>query len=241
MHRAVRRRRTGFTLIELLVVIAIIAILAAILFPVFAQAREAARKTQCMSNMRQMGIGIMMYAQDFDEYYPIVKSIPLDPDGADLVPVVVTGAAVGSWPERLVSLPNIIEPYMKNRAIYLCPSAVAGCPGRTLTVPTQGGSRATWKLTYWCFGYNFPGNTPFSFPPGSVGYRNNCILDGRSIASLGEPGGAAFPPAEQPIIIDQRIELSSSPERARFAHRGGSAHVFADGHVKWRKRAEADE
>ena len=60
----------GFTLIELLVVIAIIAILAAILFPVFAQAREAARKTQCLSNTKQIGTAYMMYLQDFDETFP---------------------------------------------------------------------------------------------------------------------------------------------------------------------------
>src|SRR5437899_313405 len=60
-------RRQGFTLIELLVVIAIIAILAAILFPVFAQAREQARKTSCLSNMRQMGLALDMYAQSYDE------------------------------------------------------------------------------------------------------------------------------------------------------------------------------
>src|SRR5687768_4270631 len=65
-----QRRRPGFTLIELLVVIAIIAILAAILFPVFAQAREAARKTSCVSNLRQIGVGILMYSQDYDEEFP---------------------------------------------------------------------------------------------------------------------------------------------------------------------------
>src|SRR2546429_8509984 len=63
-------RKTGFTLIELLVVIAIIAILAAILFPVFAQAREAARKTSSLSNTKQLGLGVMMYVQDYDEMYP---------------------------------------------------------------------------------------------------------------------------------------------------------------------------
>src|SRR5438094_1349991 len=62
--------RKGFTLIELLVVIAIIAILAAILFPVFAQAREKARAVSCLSNMRQMGLGTAMYVQDYDETYP---------------------------------------------------------------------------------------------------------------------------------------------------------------------------
>src|SRR5687768_6991409 len=62
-------RRKGFTLIELLVVIAIIAILAAILFPVFAQARAQARKTQCLSNLKQIGLGSLMYAQDYDEKF----------------------------------------------------------------------------------------------------------------------------------------------------------------------------
>ena len=66
--------RRAFTLIELLVVIAIIAVLAAILFPVFAQAREKARQTACLSNMRQMTLGVMMYAQDYDETLPLAAT-----------------------------------------------------------------------------------------------------------------------------------------------------------------------
>src|SRR5207249_1896997 len=66
-----RNKRRGFTLIELLVVIAIIAILAAILFPVFAQARNQARRTTCLSNMKQWGTAAMMYVQDYDEVYPM--------------------------------------------------------------------------------------------------------------------------------------------------------------------------
>ena len=65
-----RSHRNAFTLIELLVVIAIIAILAAILFPVFAQAREKARSASCLSNEKQIGLGLMMYTQDYDETYP---------------------------------------------------------------------------------------------------------------------------------------------------------------------------
>ncbi len=70
MQRNSISRKNGFTLIELLVVIAIISILAAILFPVFARARENARRASCLSNLKQMGIGIMMYTQDYDEMYP---------------------------------------------------------------------------------------------------------------------------------------------------------------------------
>src|ERR687894_1171003 len=68
-----QRSRRGFTLIELLVVIAIIAILAAILFPVFAQARDRARMSACISNMRQIGTGLMMYVQDYDETFPYIR------------------------------------------------------------------------------------------------------------------------------------------------------------------------
>src|SRR5213082_1669007 len=70
LRSKLRRVRRGFTLIELLVVIAIIAILAAILFPVFAQAREKARQTSCLSNIKQLGLSAMMYVEDYDETYP---------------------------------------------------------------------------------------------------------------------------------------------------------------------------
>ncbi len=100
-------RRHGFTLIELLVVIAIIAILAAILFPVFARAREKARQTSCLSNLKQVALGHLMYAQDYDE--TIVPSL-LYYNSDDLNP-----------PESMWWYMKL-EPYLKNDQILLCPS-----------------------------------------------------------------------------------------------------------------------
>lgn len=99
LQRVSCKGRHGFTLIELLVVIAIIAILAAILFPVFARARENARRASCQSNQKQIGLGIMQYTQDYDEKYP-------------------RGAYANS-----IFWPVVIQPYLKSLQIYNCPSS----------------------------------------------------------------------------------------------------------------------
>jgi prepilin-type N-terminal cleavage/methylation domain-containing protein/prepilin-type processing-associated H-X9-DG protein len=99
--------KRAFTLIELLVVIAIIAILAAILFPVFAQARERARAISCVSNLKQIGLGLMMYVQDYDETFPV--AFPANP------PINGGGQAV-------TPLESLLEPYTKNTDMWKCPS-----------------------------------------------------------------------------------------------------------------------
>ena len=110
-----RPQKRGFTLIELLVVIAIIAILAAILFPVFARAREQARKTSCLSNLKQMSLGFLMYAQDYDETLPGIK---------------FGGNPGEGWPWTVFPgsydwtgvFTQGVQPYIKNKQILQCPS-----------------------------------------------------------------------------------------------------------------------
>ena len=110
-------RRSAFTLIELLVVIAIIAILAAILFPVFAQAREKARQTSCLSNIKQLGLGLFMYCQDYDETMPAAfAAVPAQNGG---------GANAIPYEEQL-------RPYIKNNQLSGCPSDSQPRPSRDI-------------------------------------------------------------------------------------------------------------
>jgi prepilin-type N-terminal cleavage/methylation domain-containing protein/prepilin-type processing-associated H-X9-DG protein len=121
-------KKRGFTLIELLVVIAIIAILAAILFPVFAQARDKARATTCLSSTKQIALSVHMYAQDFDEAYPMV------------------------WPRSAapaVLWPDVLMPYVKNQGVWKCPSRLRARPLYT----TYG---VTFGMNSHAFGYNNP-------------------------------------------------------------------------------------
>jgi prepilin-type N-terminal cleavage/methylation domain-containing protein/prepilin-type processing-associated H-X9-DG protein len=137
-------KRRGFTLIELLVVVAIIAILAAILFPVFAQAREKARQTSCLSNIKQLTLGFIMYSQDYDESFPQWK---WDENYSS------------PWGDKSSVSPNnassvwyyAIYPYVKNSKIYACPS-----DPRKVKFRDIGGG--------WFTGWDDPANRPIGAP-----------------------------------------------------------------------------
>lgn len=127
-------RGRGFTLIELLVVIAIIAILAAMLFPVFARAREAGRKTVCLSNLRQLGMASQMYAQDYD----------------GLLPCDYYACNSNTTHSRLVQQ---IHPYIENMDILYCPSTTKVQQWMPDFAPTEA-NKAAGNIGYYCFSYD---------------------------------------------------------------------------------------
>lgn len=124
-----RSSSRGFTLIELLVVIAIIAILAAILFPVFAQAREKARQTTCLSNMKQIGTANLMYMQDADDTaYPYRHNVP------------APGYGIATGRPRVIFYNQLLDPYIKSYAVWRCPSNPNAWVNDNNTVPRADGT-----------------------------------------------------------------------------------------------------
>jgi len=183
------QNRRAFTLIELLVVIAIIAILAAILFPVFAQARAKARQTACLSNMKQIGIAVMMYTQDYDEIYP-PSQVNIDPP-----------AAAGST----MSWPTLIYPYVKNAQIFVCPDGETSAKSVTLTL---NGVSATGS---YC-GVTGPNTrfTPFNDGDGTAqGYSKVPKLSyGRNLIPTGSWATAGFTGGDKSGFVTTGTTLS---------------------------------
>ena len=213
-------RRRGFTLIELLVVIAIIAILAAILFPVFAKAREKARQTSCTSNLKQLGLAAVMYAQDYDErllYYSLPATFA-DPN---------TGYAC----DRM-SYIHMLQPYAKNWQMAKCPSLNRG--------PTNTNCCSRLSVT-WSYGPNhtyFTGETPvasgLSMAQFEVVSETIMIaeMQGTQLACGGEFAvGKGGWPATTPTNWGDGANSATS-------HNDGSNYAFFDGHAKWLKKPE---
>jgi prepilin-type N-terminal cleavage/methylation domain-containing protein/prepilin-type processing-associated H-X9-DG protein len=223
----IRVHRRGFTLIELLVVIAIIAILAAILFPVFAQAREKARQAVCLSNLKQLGTAIMLYAQDYEENYPIYDY----------------------YPKETFFWYDMINPYVKasntRTSIFVCPSV----SGQFTTSNNSGGYGVNYlhviqyakefnnsKTLKW---YTSRNDGPCAMA--SLGRPAETVMIADSQAECGPIAGsgmaAVYCPIELPtgptwyknICIDKTYALASR-------HSGGGNYLMADGHAKWMRR-----
>jgi len=230
--------RKGFTLIELLVVIAIIAILAAILFPVFAQARESARMTMCLSNMRQLGLALRMYSQDSDEVFPNIYQgwgVPGHPGSND------------GWMWK-----NAIAPYLKNKGIFICPSNPVAAPDKGGSATGDPTDSANWNDNakgYWMEsdkkmsqGYAMnAGATPWvPVDDPNDGWASRKPLKEATInkpANLIALGEVTW--REGDFGLDWFLENHDQCKgHALFAHRGfnGPANfVYFDGHAKNKK------
>jgi len=205
--------RKGFTLIELLVVIAIIAILASILFPVFARAREKARQTSCMSNIKQLVLGVNMYAQDYDETLPRGA---FDLDGT------WDGADDTTW--RM-----LILPYVKNAQIFQCPSKkMASSPfdGQSLV---DGAQRAGYAINYEHYTSGSP-TPPSGQSLGSVEDASACVL-------LWEAPDAS---PNFWLGVQANTPNHIRTDEAATRHNGGQNCGFVDGHAKWLKPTVLD-
>ena len=206
--------RRGFTLIELLVVIAIIAILAAILFPVFAKAREKARQSSCLSNVKQMLLGALQYAQDYDERIPMTGKWNPPPAGPGFI----------YWFDA-------IGPYVKNTQIFFCPSSQAVMStANVITDDNYGFVNQTCGYELNCNGFNFGGETcstvaaprtlgSYKSPServlvtDAVNYNTEVTYWIRTDSSYTQVGGAYY-------WVDCR-------------HNSGANCGFVDGHSKW--------
>jgi prepilin-type N-terminal cleavage/methylation domain-containing protein/prepilin-type processing-associated H-X9-DG protein len=242
----------GFTLIELLVVIAIIAILAAILFPVFAQARDKARSASCLSNLKQIGTGIMMYAQDYDEKMPFNYQYHWD-------------AAGNQIPNLLDWWQDLCRPYVKNETVYSCPSASPHLtytywrpPGTPNPLVKDYIANTSWGWTNPDLGVVNGINYSAQGAGGQGVFTNNWRNDSISLAAIEDPAGTI-------AIIDgsnRSFELWRGAQtdawynagkgcswvggaavaatdaackegHLRKRHSDGFNAAFSDGHAKW--------
>ncbi len=211
-------KKTAFTLIELLVVIAIIAILASILFPVFARARENARRTSCLSNLKQIGLSTMMYVQDYDETYPRNRV------------AAGGGTYIDYWHQ-------VLAPYTKNTQVFICPSS-----------PVQGASEGGYGVNVRVFTGATPikmaaiNNTAGTYMQMDFGaWAINTNASGNHI---GIPTNAQYLPGTgsatglartyDPLVASGYYE-KFQPDYLNGRHLNGVNIAYADGHAKWQK------
>jgi prepilin-type N-terminal cleavage/methylation domain-containing protein/prepilin-type processing-associated H-X9-DG protein len=214
--------KRGFTLIELLVVIAIIAILASILFPVFARARENARRSGCQSNLKQIGLGFMQYTQDYDEKYPPLvnnwrgpttrQDVPGTPGMTFYTSDGLSGGNLFSWMDS-------IYPYVKSTQLFVCPSGTPYAPEAS------------------SYGYNMQ--------VGASGYVDAVTGPPLSLATINRPSEIILSMdwnqlfnnynAQQSTYASYTVNVAAIVNR----HLDGTNFLFCDGHVKWFKGGSA--
>jgi prepilin-type N-terminal cleavage/methylation domain-containing protein/prepilin-type processing-associated H-X9-DG protein len=223
-------KQKAFTLIELLVVIAIIAILASILFPVFARARENARRASCMSNLKQIGLGVMMYVQDYDDTYPSADRYVSGSSGAQ---------TFWFWD---------IEPYVKDFRTFVCPSSGQGFGPASASYDwdrydhdyVKGGNYGANLLVMRYESSSYYPN--FKMASVSSAASTYLIMDSGYYAIspyyVKGPYSWFYLPGDGGLGVSKSSSLADRLEDDfnNGRHFQGVNIVFADGHVKWLKR-----
>ncbi|MDR3690467.1 MAG: prepilin-type N-terminal cleavage/methylation domain-containing protein [Fimbriimonas sp.] len=218
-------KRNAFTLIELLVVIAIIAILAAILFPVFAQAKEAAKKTSCLSNVKQQGLAFTMYANDFDDYTPMFKN-------------AVTTNATGNWASGGYWF-DLLQPYVKNFNVVYCPDRNLLDNGLMKYLPNS----ASGVYNEPGYGYDdgFVSDSGFGLTSQTLtaGYNNNkTYRPGKNESMIVAPAdmvafGDSYDTGSMSGAMDNIFSGPDGPTgTSKIRHGGKLNFAFVDGHAK---------
>lgn len=208
------KRNHGFTLIELLVVIAIIALLAAILFPVFSRARENARRSACQSNLKQIGLGIAQYTQDYDERLPIRYYIS------------------GSSPR--LTWADVLQPYVKSEEIFYCPSANKLVKG---TADTTGLARGVGYGWNYIREANAITHKNFSIPLSVIQQPSLLMIvadtQNVNVDPIWKVTGNNTYPANSGQMNLMWPCINNQFNTFGLRHFDGGNVLYVDGHVKW--------
>jgi prepilin-type N-terminal cleavage/methylation domain-containing protein/prepilin-type processing-associated H-X9-DG protein len=245
-----KKSTKGFTLIELLVVIAIIAILAAILFPVFAQAREKARQSTCASNLKQIALAVLQYTQDYDEFYPLENNLK---GSSPAVPGLFYCGGSGTTNQLYYSWPDRLYPYLKSTAIFNCPDGASAS--------VEGGGHP--ETAYCHYGLNIflsqyaNGNTGLAGTTLYGTYSTANVQRPASIILLGDYSGHGGVQVGEESVdfnfgsdsVDYYITPAATASAASWEcanttarcfydsvslrHQTGANYAFCDGHVKF--------
>ena len=227
------RRKSGFTLIELLVVIAIIAILAAILFPVFARARENARRASCQSNLKQIGIGFAQYTQDYDEKLPYIVMSDYNQGASALSSWGLTTST--SFVSDRVIWADVIQPYVKSKQLFKCPSNTNSTSPAT-SAPAASGLRMSYGPTAEHFNSGLT-TTNYAFATDRFWAGTAAPTSISEFTHTGE----TFMVGEQQDSTSVTFGFGVCPSGCANSsnaipgktHFEGSNWLYMDGHVKW--------